>query len=168
MAWKRDERHQIHFRQWKDSLKNWRVNLLGIEDEDTGVTVDTWRIWTSHMIGGLVGLVCGFGTFVYCGQKAVLFQNAMVEYQSGVIAEPPSQLLFIMSMIWSGFASLLLSLMVCGVTHLLVGSVLTAHLDNRAEIRALSVSITAFIYVLFLFICIFGHVPVPGVESLVH
>lgn len=166
MSWNRKERKAIQIRQIKDSLKNWKVNLLGVQDEESGVTVETWRIWGSHIVGGLVGLVCGFGTFVYCGQKAVLFQNEMIKYETGLITQPPSQLLFIMSMIWSGFTSLLVSLMIIGVTHLIVGAILTATLDHREEIRILSVSITGLVYVLFLFICVFGHVPVPGVESL--
>lgn len=153
--WERKDRETNLIRRVKKAFSNLKANLLGIvDDEKFEVTEDIIRIWCSHVAGIVMGLVAGWLSWRYCHEQYLEFQEMGIDYELGLTTAPPPMLLFILTMIWSGFWVLLVSIALCGVCHLLIGFLFTRNLPRREEIRTLSVSLTVFFYVALVFICI--------------
>lgn len=153
-------------RNLKSWLSNMKYNITGIDEDGFGenkITVDVVKVWINHLLSVITGFGTGFWTYCYCGAKYLNYQEQLVGYQVGVYTSPPSQLWFMMIILWSAVASLLLSVVIIGAVHLAMWLGLTRNLDYAKDIQMTGIALTCLFYVLVVIVfCLIG-VSIPKV-----
>lgn len=156
-------------RNLKFFLLGLKYNLMGLGkdsvDDEVTITKDSLKIWLNNGVSVIIGLVTGIGTYFYCGKYVAEFSDHVIGYRVGIYTEPPNVLLFILTMLWCGIASLALSLVVCGAVHVILGLTVTCKLDAKNDVRMTGVALNCIVYVLLVLIFFLIGFPIPGVSD---
>lgn len=160
----RSSKKSMRKRSIKDMIQFLRYHLLGLDEEDDfKLTGEMVRIWCSHGLSLLTGLIAGYGTYWYCELDMIKYHEMRALYQTNGWTAPPGEMHFVLSMIWCYVVCAVLSLVFCGMCQLVIGVCFTSNLHSRKEVRLLSMSLAFCAYVLIIFVCCVFGVPVPYV-----
>lgn len=88
----RSSKKSMRKRSVKDMMQFLRYHLLGLDEEDDfKLTGEMVRIWCSHGLSLLTGLIAGYGTYWYCELNMIKYHEMRALYQTNGWTAPPGE-----------------------------------------------------------------------------